>query len=260
MCYTFWVKIKGKIPTKMVLGVPIAALRLKEIAPVIVKLIEEGEKKTFFSVDAHHLNIAKKDPLYKKILQKATLAYAAGIGPILASRMLGQSLPQRTPPEDFIHEVFASAEKSRWSFYLLGGEDGIAEKAAENLRKRFPKLEIAGVHNGYFNDNKVVVEKINQASPDIVLVGMGAPRQEKWIVDNIDKVNASAFWTVGGLFEVLAGKRKRAPLWMQRFGLEWSFRLFQEPRRLWKRYIFGNAVFLFTVLQERRFSSRRTNR
>jgi len=241
----------GKTPTKIILGIPIAALRLKEIPSFIARLIEEKGKKTFFYVDANHFNIAERDPLYKKILQEGTFVHASGMGPIFASRMLGQSLPERTPTPDFIYEFFAKGEDKNWSIYLLGGEEHVAEKATENLRRRLTKLRIVGYNHGFFKNNNQIVEKINKANPDIILVGMGPPIQEKWISENIDKVNAKTFWAVGALFDVLSGKRKRAPVWMQNLGFEWAFRLLQEPKRLWRRYLFGNIIFLFTVLRKR---------
>lgn len=254
-----------KIPTKTVLGVPVAALRLKEISSVIVTLIEgryktAPVKKTIFYVDAYHFNIANKDSGYKKILQEATFVHASGIGPVLASRMLGRSLPERTPTPDFIEEIFAIGERKKWSFYLLGGEERIVEKAAGKLRERFPKLKIAGYHHGFFTTHHEVVEEINRAKPDIVMVGMGPPKQEKWIEENKDKINAKVFWAVGALFDVLSGKRKRGPKWVQDMGFEWIFRLFQEPKRLWRRYVFGNTAFLFTVLREKELSSRKSSR
>lgn len=251
---------RGKIPTKMVLGIPIAALRLKEISFVIARLIETSGKKTFFYVNAHCLNIAGKDPVYKKILQGATLVYSGGMGPILASRILGRPLLDRTPTPDFISDVFVRAQRNKWSFYLLGGEENVARKAAENLWKRFPGLAIVGYHSGFFTNNNEIIKKINRVKPDIILVGVGTPRQEKWIADNIDKVNAKVFWAVGALFDILSGKRKRAPKWMQRLGFEWAFRLLQEPRRLWKRYIFGNIGFLLTVFREREHFSHKSGR
>lgn len=249
-----------KIPTKTILGIPIVDLNLKEISSVIFRLIEGTGKKTFFYVDANHFNIAEKDPIYKKILQGATFVHASGMGPIFASRMLGRSLPGRTPTPDFIYEFFAKAEDKNWSIYLLGGEEYITEKTTENLLKRFPKLIIAGYSHGFFAKNNEIVEKINKAKPDVILVGMGPPIQEKWIMDNIDKVNAKTFWAVGALFDILSGKRKRPPKWMQGIGLEWLYRLGQEPGRLWKRYIFGNIVFLITVFQEIKLFSRKTSR
>ena len=251
----------GEIPTRIILGVPIAVLRLKEIASVVVKLIESsGKKKTFFYVNAHCINIAGKDPDYKKILQRATLVYADGMGPILASKILGKPLSERTSAPDFISEVFSIAETKKWSFYLLGNEDNVVRKAAGNIKKRFPMLIITGYQNGFFTDNVQVIEDINRVNPDIILVGMGTPRQEKWIADNIDKVNAKTFWAVGGLFDFISGKRKRAPKWIQSLGFEWIFRLVQEPRRLWKRYFFGNIAFLLSVFRERESFSRKTNR
>lgn len=259
----------GIIPKKIVLGVPIAALRLKEISSAIVSLIEKGgksrtrtvrDKKTIFYVNAHCLSIANKDSVYKKILQRATLVYADGIGPIVASKILGRPLPERTSAPDFIDEIFSVAETKKWSLFLLGNEDNVVRKATENIKKKFPMLIIAGYHGGFFTNNNEIVKEINLAKPNIVLVGMGTPRQEKWIMNNVDKVNAGTFWAVGGLFDFLSGNRKRASLWIQRLGFEWAFRLVQEPRRLWKRYLFGNVIFLFSVLRERGLFSRKTGR
>lgn len=249
----------GKIPKRNILGIPVAALRLKDISSIFIKLIETSGKKTFFYVNAHCLNVARKDPVYKKILQNATLVYADGMGPILASKMLDRKLPERTSAPDFIEEVFAVAEAKRWILYFLGNEDNTLRKAVRNIKKRFPMLTIK-CHNGFFKNNDEIVEDINRAKPDILLVGMGTPRQEKWIADNINAINAKTFWAVGGLFDFLSGKRNRAPRWIQRLGFEWAFRLYQEPRRLWKRYVFGNIVFILTVLRERALSFRKSNR
>lgn len=253
-------KSTSKIPKKIVLGVPIVALKLDEISSVIVRLIESSGKKSFFYVNAHCLNIAGKDRVYKKILQGATLVYADGMGPILASKILGRPLPERTSAPDFIDEIFSIAETKKWSLFLLGNEDNVVRKAAENIKKKFPMLIIAGYQSGFFIDNGQIIEEVNRVKPDIVLVGMGTPRQEKWIAYNMDKVNAGTFWAVGGLFDFISGKRKRAPLWIQQLGFEWAFRLVQEPRRLWKRYFFGNIRFLFSVFQEKVLSSRKTSR
>lgn len=132
-------------------------------------------------------------------------------------------------------------------------------KRQSSYRKKFPRLKIAGYSPGFFAGNNEIIEKINRAKPDIVLVGIGTPRQEKWIADNINRVNADTFWAVGGLFDFFSGKRKRAPIWVQRLGFEWAFRLAQEPRRLWKRYLFGNIHFLLTVFGETKFFSQKTS-
>jgi len=248
-----------KILTVVIFGIPIAAVSLDQISLIIISLIKSRKKSDFFYVNAHCLNIANKDKEYKRILQKATLVYSGGFGPVLASRILGRPLYERTPTPDFIENIFLIAQKKNWSIYLLGGEHGIAGKAAANLKKRFPYLVIAGYHHGFFRKNSKIIEKINRAKPDIVLVGMGTPRQERWIADNMDTVKSRVFWAVGALFDILSDKRKRAPKWMQELGLEWAFRLLQEPRRLWRRYVFGNIRFVINVLGQSTFF-RKTSR
>jgi len=235
---------------RIILGIPIAAITLSETPHFITRLIASRGKKTFFYVNAHCLNIAGKDKEYRTILQNASLVYSGGFGPVLASRILAKPLPERVPTPDFIYDVLAVAQEKGWSIYLLGGEQLVVEKTAENLKKQFPKLSIAGYHHGFFLQNKEVITKINRVKPTIILVGMGTPRQEKWIAENIDNVDAKVFWAVGALFDIISGRLKRAPFWMQRMGLEWLFRLFQEPKRLWKRYLLGNVEFIYLVLKE----------
>jgi len=239
-------------PSRVILGVPIAAITLSEISHLITNLIGSKRKKTFFYVNAYCLNIANRDEKYKRILQKAFLVYPGGFGPVLASKILGQPLPERTPTPDFIFDVLAIAKERKWSIYLLGGEEHVAKKASEKLKEKFPNLLIVGYHSGHFTkrEEKVIIGQLNSKKPTILLVGMGTPRQEKWIAENIDNVDAKVFWAVGALFDFISGRLKRAPFWMQRMGLEWLFRLFQEPTRLWKRYLLGNIEFIYLVLKE----------
>jgi len=233
-----------------IFGVPIIPASLTEIPQLIVSLIENGKKRTFFYVNAHCLNIAYKNPEYKSILQKASLVYSGGIGPVLASRLLGKPLPERAPTPDFIEKVFHTAEKKGWSIYLLGTKTKSLKRAVGKLKDKFPRLTIVGYHHGYFNKNeeKEIINDINSKQPTILIVGMGTPRQEKFISDNMNKINSSVFWAVGALFDVISGELPRAPLWIQNLKMEWLFRLFQEPRRLWKRYIIGNTFFIIRVL------------
>lgn len=249
-----------KIELVKLFGIPIARLKLNDITNIILELIEKPGQQTIFYVNAHCLNIATRDPIYRKILQQASIVYAGGMGPILASKILGHPLLERTPTPDFIDHIFAAAIRKGWSFYLLGGEEEVVRKAAENLQKKFPKLQIVGYHHGFFKKSDAIIKKINLLKPDIILVGMGTPLQEKWIKHYKNRINAHVFWAVGALFDVLSGKRKRAPKWFQKLGLEWTFRFLQEPRRLWKRYLFGNAHFLLTVFRERASSSRKSSR
>lgn len=239
-------------PVKLLFNIPVAAVSLQKIPSVIISLLGKKRKKIFFYLNAHCLNLSVKDKEYKKILQDATLVYPGGIGPVFASRILGRPLSERIPTPDFIDKIFTEAGKKSWSIYLLGARDGIAQKAAEKLKKRFPKLIIAGYHHGYFDkgEEKDLIKSMNKCKPTILLVGMGSPKQEKWIAENFDKIDAQTFWAVGALFDVISGKLLRAPKWMQKLWLEWLFRFFQEPRRLYKRYTIGNLEFILQVLKE----------
>ena len=235
-----------------IFGIPITRLDLNEIPNAAVEIIKKPGKKAFFYVNAHCLNLANRDVEYKKILQRASLVYSGGIGPVLASRFLCKPLAQRTPTPDFIEKVLDYSQNNNWSIYLVGTTDASLKTAVRKLQKQFPKLKIAGFHNGFFDviEEKKLIADINKKKPTIVLIGMGTPKQEKWINDNKDRLNAHVFWAVGAMFDVISGSMPRAPLWSQKLGLEWLYRLYQEPRRLWRRYTLGNAVFIVSVIRQ----------
>lgn len=237
-------------PTRNVLGVPITSITLSDIPRLVISLIESGGKKTLFYVNAHTLNIAGIDKDYKKILEEASLVYSGGLGPVLASKILGQPLPGRAPTPDFIDEVLSACQKKKWSVYLLGTKEEPLKLFIDSVKRKFPSLDICGSHHGYFtkHEENNIISEINLLKPAILIVGMGTPKQEKWIDDNSDRIDTKAFWAVGALFDVMAGVLPRAPKWMQTIGLEWLFRFFQEPRRLWKRYLIGNCTFILSTL------------
>ena len=143
------------------------------------------------------------------------------------------------------------------SIFFLGAKPGVAEKASEKLRFRYPDLMISGIHHGYFNkdenslENRRVIRAINESQPDILLVAFGMPLQEKWLMANWDKVHAHVALTGGAVFDYISGSLQRGPRWMTDHGLEWLARLLIEPRRLWKRYLIGNPLFIYRVLRER---------
>lgn len=235
---------------KSVMGIPIVSATLFTIIPTITALLNVKGKKTISYVNAYCLQMASYDKEYKSILKKMTCVYSGGIGPIIASRILGNPLAQRTPTPDFIFDFLKIAQKKDWSIYLLGSRRSIVEKAAKEIKKNVPGLKIAGYHNGYFSRREEVkiIEDIDRKKPTILFVGMGSPRQEKWIAANKDSIDAQVFWAVGALFDILSGELPRAPLLFRKLGLEWLYRLFQEPKRLWKRYTIGNILFVLLVV------------
>ncbi|MBA3473887.1 MAG: WecB/TagA/CpsF family glycosyltransferase [Rubrobacter sp.] len=176
---------------------------------------------------------------------------------MLAARILGERIPERITYADWMWQLAAFAEREGLSLFLLGARPGVAERAAVRLRERHPDLKIAGVHHGYFEraveapENEAVVAEINAARPDLLLVGLGMPLQERWLLQNWDRLDASVALTGGAVFDYVSGELKRGPRVLTDNGFEWLARLFIEPRRLWRRYVLGNPLFLARVLKQR---------
>lgn len=235
------------------LGISITSVALTEMPLLIKKLIESKKKKTFFYINAYCITLTQSDPVYKDILTNATLVYSGGFGPVIASRILGTPIKERTPTPDFINHFFKIAERKMWTIYLLGTTQDSLHKAAKRIKVLFPKIKIVGLHNGFFDikEEKKIILDINLKKPKILIVGLGSPTQEKWINNNYRKLNAEVFWGVGAMFDVISGKLPRAPKWIQDLGLEWLYRLFQEPKRLWKRYLIGNVKFVLMIFREK---------
>jgi len=229
------------------LGVRIDGLRLPELLDRVVRSVETGRKETILYVNAHCMNVQHRDPAYRAILADVDTVYCDGMGVALAARMTGQTIPQRMTGADWIEDLCRLAAARNLSLYLLGGTSEAVHGAAAALRRRHSGLQIVGEHDGY-DVGPDLVNEINELHPDIVLVGMGVPRQEKWIVRNRSQLDTPVVWAVGGLFDFVSGRVPRGPKWMTEHGLEWLCRLVAEPRRLWRRYLLGNPRFLWHVL------------
>ena len=216
---------------------------------------QPGPTRKVMYVNAHVLNLSQEYPQLRAALEAADLVYCDGYGVRLAAKALDVEIPHRMTGADWIWDVATLCAAAGHSLYLLGSEPGFAKEAAERLHQRYPSLSVAGAHHGYFEPGSPhgdrVIEDINARRPDIVLVGMGSPRQELWVEQNADKLDCDVVWTVGALFDYVSGRVQRAPHWMADHGLEWIFRLALEPRRMWRRYLLGNPVFLWRVKNER---------
>ena len=212
-----------------------------------------GATRKVMYVNAHVLNQSREYVELRDALEAADLVYCDGYGVRLAAKALDVEIPHRMTGADWIWDLATICEQSGLSLYLLGSEPGVTREAAERLRRRYPGLAVSGSHHGYFevgspHDDRVV-EDINLRRPDIVLVGMGTPRQELWAAHNAGRLDADVVWTVGALFDIVSGKVPRAPHWLADNGLEWIFRLAIEPQRMWRRYLLGNPVFISRVFQ-----------
>ncbi len=221
---------------------------------ILEKILEYAltDKSKFITyLNAHCVNTALIDNEYKRILQKADLVYAGGQGVVWAARFLGTPLPERVNILDFFDTLVPKLKDRKITIYLLGGREETVKKTEETLKSK--GLRIVGSRDGFFTKSaeQELIQEINTLKPNILMVGMGVPQQEKWIDNNISTLNVNLCWAVGAAFDWLSGQRKRAPRWMIKFGLEWLHRLWQQPKRLWKRYLLGNLIFIHHVLRHK---------
>jgi exopolysaccharide biosynthesis WecB/TagA/CpsF family protein len=204
--------------------------------------------------NANTLNLASTNADYRSALNRADLVLNDGIGVALAARMLNRRFPENLNGTDFLPRLLELAANRGWRVFLLGGEAGTAKAAADNLRGRIPKLQVVGVDHGYLTpeSNRELAGRIRASGAQVVLVGMGNPAQEYWIARNLDATGARLAIGVGAFLDFAAGRVARAPAWMRRARMEWIWRLMIEPRRLWRRYLVGNPLFLFRSVRHAR--------
>jgi N-acetylglucosaminyldiphosphoundecaprenol N-acetyl-beta-D-mannosaminyltransferase len=183
---------------------------------------------------------------------------ADGMPVVWASGLLGHPLPGRVTGVDLMEAVCSSLQSRRASVFLLGGTEHSVIRAAEALPERYPGLRIAGRHHGFFGPGEAgdVRLQVNHSGADALFVGMGSPLQERWVAQNLEELEPSLIMCLGGAIDVVAGIRTRAPRWMQKSGLEWAFRLFQDPGRLWRRYLVDDMAFVRIFVHEWRTSRR----
>ncbi len=167
-----------------------------------------------------------------------------------ASRILGQPLPERVAGIDLFVAILERAASTGHSVYFLGATDEVLDELVRRISRRFPTLRIAGSRNGYWSDDGEVIDAVRAAHPDFLFLAIPSPRKEFWLNEHLQALGVPFVMGVGGSFDVLAGKVKRAPLWVQKLGCEWLYRVCQEPRRMWKRYLFGNARFIQLTFKE----------
>lgn len=224
---------------------------MKNAVDLIHGIIVEGKQtESIFFVNPDCLNKTFADSSYRTILQNADYVFPDGIGLTIACKILRNPLRENVNGTDMLPFLCAMAAENGHSLFLLGGKPGVAETMALNLRGKY-QVEIAGTQHGFFDratENDSVIQAINASGADIVLVAFGAPLQEKWISENGSKLRASVAMGVGGLFDFYSENTRRAPRWLREIGLEWVYRIMQEPGRMWKRYVVGNPLFLLRVL------------
>ena len=249
-------KNNGTAPsTSSLFGLDIETAPPADLLRRIIGFAERREHRRVSYVNAHVLNESFGDDELRGALQRSDLVYCDGYGVRLAAKTIGIPVPHRMTGADWIWGVASLCEACGRSLYLLGSDAGAAQEAAATLKRWYPRLNVCGAHHGYFQigtpHSERVVEHIAEVKPDVLLVGMGTPLQELWVDHYFDQLDAHVVWTVGALFDYVSGRVKRAPHWMADHGLEWIFRLGIEPRRMWRRYLLGNPMFLWRVMNAR---------
>ena len=242
----------------IILGVPIDDLNMEQALDRLEEFIEIGRKegKTHHvaTVNADFAVKARNDPELRQILLEIDMATADGMPLVWGARLLGMHLEGRVTGADLVPALAERAAKKEYTLYFLGAAPGVAAQAAEILKARYPGLKIVGVvsppKSSILQMDPAIVEDIRRTKPDVLLVAFGNPKQEKWISLYRRELSVPVMIGVGGTFDFIAGNTKRAPEWMQRTGLEWVFRLIQEPGRLWKRYVTDMRVFTKVFVQQ----------
>jgi N-acetylglucosaminyldiphosphoundecaprenol N-acetyl-beta-D-mannosaminyltransferase len=235
-----------------VLGVGVSAVSLRGALAEIERWVKEGEQHYVCVTGVHGVIESQQDPELREIHNRSGLTIADGMPVFWSGRFAGSREIERMRGSDFMLALCQLAADRGWSHYFYGGAPGTPELLAERLRSRFPQLRVAGLYSPPFRalseeENDAIVEEIRRSGADLVWVGLSTPKQERWMAANVERLGAAALLGVGMAFDVHAGLLPQAPRVIQNSGFEWLYRLWNEPRRLWRRYLYANPRFLIGV-------------
>ncbi len=245
----------GPPPPALLLGIPVHPLSVSELIALLVRWGHGDRLRQVLYVNVHGMNLAHDDPAFREQLQRADLVFCDGFGVKWGARLAGVEVPHRLTPPDWIARFAAATSDARHSVFALGDEAGVAAAFQARLCREHPGYLDAGSAHGFFAldgaDSDAMVEHINASGATHLLLGLGMPRQEKWLAANAARLTVRTAITVGALFRWHAGIEQRAPAWMTDHGLEWLARLARHPIRHFQRYVVGNPRFLLRVLRSR---------
>jgi N-acetylglucosaminyldiphosphoundecaprenol N-acetyl-beta-D-mannosaminyltransferase len=233
-----------------VLGVRVIALQIPDVVAQMEKWIRHRDGCHSIAATGMHGTVeAQHDPSFKEVLNSTDLVVPDGMPLVWLGRRRGHHLPRRVYGPDLMLEFCEKTAGRRYRHFFCGGEPGVPELLAESLKRRFPTMEVCGTFSPPFRslgpeEDQEIVTTISRAAPDVLWVGLGTPKQERWMYEHRDKLRVPVLVSVGAAFDLLSRRRIQAPGWMREHGLEWLFRLLQEPRRLWRRYLIDGARFV----------------
>jgi N-acetylglucosaminyldiphosphoundecaprenol N-acetyl-beta-D-mannosaminyltransferase len=235
-----------------VLGVNVSPVPFTGVLAMIDSWIQAGTKKYCCCAPVSSVMAAQGDKKAMAAINGAGLVVPDGMPIVWIVQLAGFANQDRVYGPDLLLSICALSEKRGYSHFFYGGEPGIAERLVGNLKQQFPCLKVAGTYCPPFRpltaeEDRAIIDMINHNSPDIVWVGLGSPKQDLWMAEHYEKLDAKVCIGVGAAFDFHSGRIKQAPRWMQQTGLEWLHRLWQEPRRLWRRYLIGSPAFVFLI-------------
>jgi len=243
------------IPRVNILGVGVMPLNLDQAIATLLKWREDGRREYVCCTSVHGIVEAQRDPEVRNALNRAGLTTEDGMPLVWWCRAAGYKSARRVCGPDLFPAMCAIGARQGHRHYFYGGSPEVVEKLVAELSTRYPGLVVAGYKSPPFRalspeETDADIKAINETRPDYVWIGLGMPKQEKWMAEHVGKVEAAALLGVGAAFDFLAGVKPRAPVWMQRSGVEWIFRLMSEPRRLAHRYLVFNSIFVMRALQQ----------
>lgn len=236
----------------LLFGVALDLDTFEEAVEHCTALIEARRPVQHVVVNAGKIVMMTDQPELQSLVAQCDVVHADGQSVVWAGRLAGYDVPERIAGIDLMQALLAECEREQWPVYFLGARQDVLETFVGVVRQRFPDLPVAGYCNGFFADDAAVSAQIRTSGARVLFVGISSPRKEMFLREQLPAIGPIFAMGVGGSFDVLAGVTGRAPLWMQRAGLEWFYRFAQEPRRMWKRYLVGNSRFIVLAFKEAR--------
>lgn len=233
------------------LGVRITNCAKAELNSYICQTIEAARKEPILNVNINCMNLAWELPWLRKLLNETPVVFCDGEGVRLGARLLGLHIREKITYNRWIWDLAQLSESMGFTWYLVGAKQNVIEEAVRKLKQAHPNLQVCGFRSGYFADDKEIeqtVAAINSKKPNILVLGMGMPFQEKWLMDNLYRLETNVLLTGGAVFDYLSGRARMTPALFYRLKLEWFYRLMLEPRRLFRRYVIGNPLFFARVI------------
>lgn len=240
-------------PTRRLFDVRIDALTMNDVVDAVSTAIERRERLLIGVVNAAKMVKMQRDSALRRAVLGADMILADGMSVVWASRLIRSPLPERVAGIDLMMRVLTLCNDKKYRVFCLGATDDVLTRLRSVIARDFPDVELVGTRNGYYNvaEEPAIATEIRESGADVLFVGMTSPRKEMFLADWCDEMNVPVCHGVGGAFDVVAGKVRRAPGFVQRAGMEWAFRVAQEPRRLAKRYVDTNTAFIGMLAREK---------